>query len=220
MDGAELETLTNGSYTALHSHDWIPVTATWTRTENHTFTVSGDVTATYRKGAKVRYKDGGAYEYGVIASSSYSAPNTTVTLITNTDYAMAAATITDTYLSYIENPEGFPSSFNFSVTPGYTGGTTDPTSLTITSSFWSVIGKQFFVSITGSLVIGSGNRTNIYFPMPITINAISVISGMDSITAAGLSPATACYFFTDNRIYYQRTMANSGDVYAAGSIPL
>jgi len=79
------------------------------------------VTATYRKGAKVRYKDGGGYEYGTIISSSYSAPNTTVTLATNSDYAMAAATITDKYISYIENPEGFPQYFNF--TPSWTNVT-------------------------------------------------------------------------------------------------
>ena len=92
---------------------WNLVTETWTRTGNHTFTVAGDLTAKYRKGAKVRYKDGGAYDYGTVISSSYSSPNTTITLATNTDYVMAAATITDTYISYIENPEGFPPYFTF-----------------------------------------------------------------------------------------------------------
>jgi hypothetical protein len=95
---------------------WIPITATWTRTGNYTFTVSGDVTATYRKGAKIRYKDGGAYEYGVIGNSTYSAPNTTITLIENSDYAMASATITDKYISYTETPEGFPDWFNWAPT--------------------------------------------------------------------------------------------------------
>lgn len=96
------------------SSGWVAVSETWTRTADHAFTVAGDLTAKYRKGAKVRYKQGGGYEYGIVKSSSYSAPNTTVTLIENTDYAMAAGTVTDTYLSYIENPEGFPSEFNFS----------------------------------------------------------------------------------------------------------
>ncbi len=110
------------------TNGWIPQGQyTWTRTGNYTFTVSGDVTTAYRKGTKVRYKDGGSYEYGVIYSSTYSAPNTTVTLITNSDYAMAAATITDKYISYIENPEGFPAWFN--VTVGYTGFSSNPTTL-------------------------------------------------------------------------------------------
>jgi hypothetical protein len=103
---------------------YILVTETWTRTGDFTFTVTGDLTTRYRKGTKVRYKDGGAYEYGVVISSSYSNPNTTVTLATNTDYAMAATTITDTYISYIDNPEGFPFYFNF--TPAYTGFSADP----------------------------------------------------------------------------------------------
>jgi len=95
---------------------WNRTTETWTRTGNHTFTISGDVTTKYRKGAKLRYKDGGSYEYGVIKSSSYGAPNTTITLFTNTSYTMAAATITDTYISDSPNPEGFPSSFNYTAT--------------------------------------------------------------------------------------------------------
>lgn len=118
---SSLKTYFDTLYTTINTttpyNGWIPVSATWTRTGNHTFTVSGDVTTTYRKGTKVRYKDGGSYEYGMIASSVYGAPNTTVTLITNSDYAMAAATITDTYLSYAETPEGFPAYFNYTTTP-------------------------------------------------------------------------------------------------------
>jgi hypothetical protein len=108
--------VTAAQVAAVPNDGWNASSDTWTRTGNYTFTVSGDVTATYRKSAKVRYKDGGAYEYGYIISSSYSAPNTTVTLATNSDYAMAAATITDKYISYIENPEGFPKKFNFTPT--------------------------------------------------------------------------------------------------------
>jgi hypothetical protein len=99
------------------STGWLAVLDTWTRTGNHTFTITGDVTTKYRKGTKVRYKDGGSYEYGVIASVSFAGVTTTVTLITNTDYAMAAATITDNHISYIENPEGFPQWFNWDAAP-------------------------------------------------------------------------------------------------------
>jgi len=98
------DTLYTAILTTIPNNGWIAISATWTRTGNHTYTVTGDQTATYRKGAKVRYKDGGSYEYGVIASSVYSSV-TTITLLTNTDYAMAAATITDTYISYIQNPD-------------------------------------------------------------------------------------------------------------------
>src|SRR3972149_805608 len=39
------------------------------------FTVSGDVTTVFKKGTKIRYKQGGSYEYGYVESSSYGAPN-------------------------------------------------------------------------------------------------------------------------------------------------
>ena len=103
------------SISTIVADGWYPITATWTRTGNHTYTAAGDVTAIYRKGTKVRYKDGGSFEYGVIGSSSHSAGTTTINLIVNSDYAMAAVTITDTYLSYIENPEDFPQWFSWSV---------------------------------------------------------------------------------------------------------
>lgn len=95
---------------------WQEATETWNRTGNHTFTVSGDLTAKFRKGTKIRYKDGGSYEYGAVIISSHSAGTTTVFLTPNTDYTMAAATITDKYISYSENPEAYPHWFNWSPT--------------------------------------------------------------------------------------------------------
>jgi hypothetical protein len=192
------------------ANGWIPVSITWTRTGNHTFTISGDVTAVYRKCAKVRYKDGGAFEYGVITSSSYGAPNTTVTLVTNTDYTMAAATITDKYISYIENPEGFPAKFNFTSTVTYSGGTTDPTSVTVNSAYWSFVGGSPHVTIKATLVKGTGDRTFTIFSVPFTMPAFNIpISGTDNMTAAGLKTPTACYGHT-NSIYVFETMANDG----------
>lgn len=126
---------------------------TWTRTGNHTFTVSGDVTAIFRKGAKVRYKDGGSYEYGVVYSSSHAAGTTTVTLITNTDYTMAAATITDRYISYIENPEGFPHYFNWDAAPA--GFSSVPTSQTYR---WHTKGRTIFCEYI-ELTNGTSNAT-------------------------------------------------------------
>ena len=118
----------------LENGRWELCSETWTRTGNHTFTVSGDQTAKYRKGAKLRYKDGSTYEYGTVFSSAYSAPNTTVTLFTNTDYLMAATTITDRYISFDENPEGFPVAFNYALTLTAPGGTV-PTFSTVLAKF-------------------------------------------------------------------------------------
>ncbi len=152
---AAVQTLTNKTLTSpvinnpvMTWDGWQLESATWTRTGNHTFTVSGDVTATYRKGTKVRYKDGGSYEYGVIASSSHAAGTTTVNLIVTTDYAMAAATITDKYLSYVETPEGFPQWFSWTTT--FTNITVGDGTLTCK---WKAGARQLFFEI--DLIFGS-----------------------------------------------------------------
>ncbi len=161
---------------------WIRTEEVWTRTGNHTFTVTGDVTDRYRKGTKVRYEDdnaagGGSYEYGVIASSSYSSPNTTVTLITNSDYAMAAATISNTYLSYSENPEGFPQTFSFTTTPSRftTGYTNVPT---INISNWRAIGDRIDVTIRATMNATPGGTGFQTYTLPVTPTASSVSVGM------------------------------------------
>jgi hypothetical protein len=146
---------------------WIPMTDTWTRTGNFTFTVSGNVTATYRKGAKVRYKDGGPFEYGVIGSSSYSSPNTTITLITNANYAMAAATITDKYLSYVENPEGFPRYFDY--TPSYSAsGSMTYTSVSTITATWTAKAQTIFVRVLADGTTGGTASVTLFASAPIT----------------------------------------------------
>jgi hypothetical protein len=159
---------------------------TWTRTGNHVFTVSGDVTAVYRKSAKVRYKDGGSYEYGVIASSSHSAGTTTVNLVPNTDYAMAAATITDNYLSYIEDPEGFPYEFNYTVT--WTNITVG--NGTVTSKWKAIHGEMFYMI---SLVWGSTTSCAgaVSFSLAATSGTTGGILGQGWVRMVDASAATA-----------------------------
>jgi hypothetical protein len=171
---------------------WQKETATWTRTGNHTFTVSGDVTATYRKGAKARYKDGGSYEYGVIFSSSYSAPNTTVTLITNSDYAMAAATITDTYLSYIDNPEGFPQWFNYSPAISGSGGSAGAYAESESSCKFTVSGGLLHTRIHKVVSnVGSWTGTlRVSTPATIVVQTTGSIILNGSIYASGATAAT------------------------------
>jgi hypothetical protein len=153
------------------STGWLAVLDTWTRTGNHTFTITGDVTAKYRKGTKVRYKDGGSYEYGVIASVSFAGVTTTVTLITNTDYAMAAATITDNHISYIENPEGFPHYFDWDAAPA--GFSAVPTGQTYR---WHVKGKTIFCEYV-ELTNGTSNAT--------TFTATGPVTPLQGVTAVG-----------------------------------
>ena len=198
---------TSESTKAYVDNGWIPVSETWTRTGNHTFTVSGNLTAKYRKGTKVRYKDGGSYEYGVIGSSSYSSPNTTITLITNNDYAMAAATITDTYISYAENPEGFPQIFSYTSTVGASGGTL-PTFAEITG-YWTTRGRlihyQFaFVNDSGGTP-GSG-AYDIYCSLPIAIAQMSSQTNGFAQYASGDNNSLLGVWGNGSNIYFRPTV--------------
>lgn len=57
--------------------EWIDRGDTPTRVDNDTFTVSGDLTAVYHTGRRLRVS-GSATGYCTVSSSSYSSPNTTV----------------------------------------------------------------------------------------------------------------------------------------------
>lgn len=182
---------------------WQEITETWTRTGNHTFTVATDLTTKYQKGTKIRYKDGGAFEYGVIASAVYSSPNTTITLITNTDYAMAAATITDKAISYQENPQGWPGWFNYTIT--WTGFSVNPTG--VVSRFMAA-GKTITVNIrspntgtsnagtmSATLPVVAKTLTNLDWGAPIQYfdnSAVGAASGLAYVASA----ATAISFFS------------------------
>lgn len=165
------------------SNGWLPTHEAWTRTGNHTFTVPGNLTAKYRKGAKVRYKDGSSFEYGVIYSSSHAAGTTTVTLITNTDYTMAAATITDRYISYSDRPEGFPTEFNYAATITAQSGSF--TSTTMHRAIWRVIGGVMSVAIDVELVnVGTASGI-IFISTPVTVvnNSVCGSGREDNVVA-------------------------------------
>jgi hypothetical protein len=172
-------TVIEGASSSIPLSGWVDQTAvTWTRTGNYTFTISGNVTAVYRKGTKVRYKDEGSYEYGIVISSTYGAPNTTVTLATNSDYAMAAATITDNYYSHIENPESWPDWFNYTPTYSASGSMTFGTVTTNYAKF-RVSGKKVEVCIKATGTTGGTASSSLIATLPIECVATGfVFSGV------------------------------------------
>lgn len=151
---------------------WIKVDETWTRNGNLTFTATGEKLNIYRKGAKVRYKENGvgSYEYGVIGSSSLSAGNTVVSLISNTDYAMANTTITDRYISFIENPEGFPQWFNWNADPQ--GFSAVPTSVAYR---WTCLANLLTITYIEG-VNGTSNATTFTATAPINASQSAAVA--------------------------------------------
>lgn len=141
---------------------WQTYNGTFTRTGNHTFTVTGDQTAIFTKGTKVSYNDG-SVDYGVVASSAEADDVTTVTLITNTSYVMADATITAPRYSYMDCPQGFPQYFSYS--PTVTAATGTITTVAGTGQF-TVSGKKIFVDIQVSIITNGTGGTEIRVTIP------------------------------------------------------
>lgn len=123
---------------------WIADSSTWTYASAQTFTVSGDVTVRFRKGTKLKFTQTTA-KYAVVVNSSYGAPNTTVTILTNTSHTIANAAITTPYYSYQEAPQGYPDWFaiaapTFTVAEFDNGAGAQPTTSELRGK---VVGSQF-----------------------------------------------------------------------------
>ncbi len=99
---------------------WSPAVETWTYASASSFTVAGDQTVKYSKGARLKFTQTTTVKYAVVISSSYSSPNTTVNILVNTDYTIANDTITSNNYSYAMNPQGYPGWFNVAA-PTFTG---------------------------------------------------------------------------------------------------
>ena len=179
----------------------------------NTFGVATDATLKYQKGWKVRYKQGGAYKYAVM----YTVAATTITIVPSIDYTLDNAAITDFAYSLEEAPHGFPQRFRWTPTVTYSGGTTDPTSTTITNAYWRVIGSEIFFNIFANQTRGSGNRTHTIFSGVILPPQIRPLTGFDSINGVAYKPADGVYMLTDGKIYYQKTMAATGEIHIVGN---
>lgn len=143
---------------------WIPLNQTWTYASASSFTVPGDQTAIFTKGTPLKFTNS-TTKYANVASSSYSAPNTTVNIIVNTDYTIANTTITSPQISR-GSPSDFPYWFNY--TPTFTGFSVDPTS----------VFSQYRVDMNTAYVVhrenaaGTSNSTDFHVSLPVT--AVSI----------------------------------------------
>lgn len=147
---------------------WTESTVTATYVSATTFTVSGDLTARYVKGSKIRLKQAGAYKYWFVASSVYSAPNTTVTVYSNNDYTLANAAITDLALTKDAVAEGFPEYFSY--TPTFNGTLGNGT----LSGYYTLMGRTCHLYM--KFIFGSTsamNATDFRFNLPTNANATS-----------------------------------------------
>ncbi|MHB0967794.1 MAG: hypothetical protein ACYC36_15195, partial [Bellilinea sp.] len=97
---------------------------------------------------------------GYVLSSSYSAPNTTVNLVTNASYSLADGAITDVSISY-GSPPDFPQWLSW--TPTYTGFSVDP----VMSCKFSISNKTCTVLVGASGDAGTSNENAFTITYPV-----------------------------------------------------
>lgn len=103
--GAHASTHNEGGSDPITFPTWVASGETWTYASATTFTVSTDLTAKYTKGTKLQLTNDSATKYYYVVSSSYSSPDTTVTVTGEVDLVSGA--ITSGKYSYMDNPQGF-----------------------------------------------------------------------------------------------------------------
>jgi hypothetical protein len=90
--------------------EWVATGETWVYATANTVTVSGDQTAKYQKGDKVKLDNDGSTKYFIIdITPTYGAPNTTITLRPYVGGTVVVnSAITNNYYSRVQTPLGFP----------------------------------------------------------------------------------------------------------------
>lgn len=154
------------------------------------FTLSGDYSTdkNYAKDVKVRYKDGGSNEYGVIGRNVHSSGTTYINLIANTDYTFSSSSITETYVSFIQDPEGFPHWFNYAVHYS-AGGSMTFTTVTTELAQWNAMGLGLFFEHRANGTTGGSGDPSIYATLPIppaeAVNGLFVVTVADTVGDVG-----------------------------------
>jgi hypothetical protein len=116
ISSIEANDVTRNTKIANLESGWVAVADTWTfgaaDAPTFTFTIPADRRTTLYPGVKIRLTHAAAVKYFIVTASSYSAPNTTVTVYGGTDYVLAAGAITSPYYSTAKAPTGFPLNFD------------------------------------------------------------------------------------------------------------
>lgn len=154
------------AYEVKAADGWVYPTDAWSYASASTFTIAGDLTDRIGVGTKLKFTQTTA-KYFYVLSASYSAPNTTVTIITNADYTLVNAAMTSVGYSNANSPVGFPQWFNW--TPTVTGFSANPTG---TAYRFHITGRACTILVY-QLTPGTSNATTLTISAPVT-NATTV----------------------------------------------
>jgi hypothetical protein len=180
--GDNLKTLIEACYT--ESTGWLSAGEDWTfasaDSPTFTFTISGDKSAKYSPGMRIRIDQSGI-KYFIITSVSYSSPDTTITVYGGTDYTMTSATIESPCYSMLKAPVGFPLSptkWSVSLVDSVDRYQNNPVkdtvynlgslSVTLPIGVWNV-----FFQVVSVCAAASGNYTDIYSGLSTSLSSFN-----------------------------------------------
>lgn len=192
---------------------WVNPDETWTYVSATSFSVPTDLTAKYTRGVKIRLKQGGAYKYFIIVSSTYSAPNTTVVVTDaqgGSTYTIANSTITDNNYSITVMPEGWPAD---AATIGY-----------MTGDGWQDTGEQWSFNAADApiyTVTTSGDKRTKYYAgqrVKLTHSATTKYFIIHAVSYSAPNTIITLYGGTDytlsattiTNVFYSREYAPAG----------
>ena len=137
---------------------WVTDTNSPTYASATTFTAgASDLTAVYSPGTRIKLTQT-TVKYFVVASSSFGAGTTTVTITAGTDYTLANAAITNPFYSYMENPQGYPGWFNYTCNAtGFSSKTSDVGKFAVSGRVCTVL----------AVIFGTSNATTLTCDAPI-----------------------------------------------------
>jgi len=124
--------------------------ASMTRTGNHSFTTTDNVTGLVEAGTKLFIIDS-TVKYFVIATATWNGSITTITLMVTTDFTLAGNPSTLSY-SNVEKPYAWPDVFNYTPTFGGTGSMTY-TGVTVSRAQWKRTAKtlKILLDVVGTI---------------------------------------------------------------------
>ena len=188
---------------------WKEVTETWTYASANTVTVATDATTRFKKKWRVRWKQGGAYKYGVI----YNVTATVISITGGTDYTVANSAITNVAVSREVCPEGFPGFFNWTPTITGSGGMT--ISATSIQQARHRINIDFSCDIDLSFTCTTGtsdsNALLASFPLGVTPAYTNQVQGCTTYPGAGAYQAGFVFIDTAPRFsFYKYDASNLG----------
>lgn len=171
---------------------WKLFTNTCTYASAQTFTVKGACTDIFTRDTRIKF-DNPTTKYGVVISSSYASPNTTVTILTNADYTVANSAITNVYISYEASPAGYPRYFNF--TPSWSnvtvGNGTSRGEVSINEGWCKGWASLEWLPTSDTPTSAVTGQIGLNYPAPPSTNyTLSNINEVGGGTVLDASPAT------------------------------